>query len=122
MSDQYSESRRNVLKGAAAIAAGGALLGGSSPAQSSALNDGSGNVHDGELGPNMAGTKFKAVVSRGFGRDSTQVLELTMLPINERQIVIKTEASQCCYTMCSRVLGTQAPPDPFRAAGRRDRQ
>ncbi len=113
MSDQYSESRRNVLKGAAAIAAGGALLGGSSPAQSGALNDGSGNVHDGQLGPNMAGTKFKAVVSRGFGRDSTQVLELTMLPINERQIVIKTEASQCCYTMCSRVLGTQAPPDPF---------
>lgn len=116
MSNEYSEARRYLLKGAAAVAAGGSLIGGASLAAAPpAINDGSGDPARGELGPNMAGTKFKAVVSVGFGPDSTKVMELRMLPINERQIVIKTEASQCCYTMCSRVLGTQAPPDPLGA-------
>lgn len=125
MSDEYSESRRSLLKRAVAVAAGGAaggaagaalLAGGTSETQAKPLiNDGSGDPYGQNLGPNMAGTRFKAVVSVGFGPNSTQVRELTMLPINERQIVIRTEASQCCYTMCSRVLGTQAPPDPLGA-------
>jgi S-(hydroxymethyl)glutathione dehydrogenase/alcohol dehydrogenase len=114
MSDEYSQTRRALLKGAAAVAAGGALIGGASAAQAKpAINDGSGDAYGNDLGPNMAGTRFKAVVSVGFGEKSTRVMELTMLPINERQIVIRTESSQCCYTMCSRVLGTQAPPDPL---------
>jgi S-(hydroxymethyl)glutathione dehydrogenase/alcohol dehydrogenase len=40
-------------------------------------------------------------------------MELTLLPISGRQVVVQTEASQCCYTMCARVLGTQDPPDPL---------
>jgi len=116
MTDQYSGSRRDLLKGAALVAAGGAaLISGVPSAQAKMIEDGSGPRQDDyrERGPNVAGLKFRAVVSHRFGPNTTKVMELTMLPINERQVVIKTEASQCCYTMCSRVLGTQAPPDPL---------
>lgn len=117
MPHDYSESRRNLLKTVAVSATGAALVGASSTGQAATQakpatvpTDGSGNVRDGNLGPNMAGTRFRAVVSRGFGPNSTKLEELTLLPINERQIVIKTEATQCCYTMAARILGKELGP------------
>ncbi len=59
----------------------------------------------------VAGRKFRAVVSAGYGPNTTRLEELTLLPLGPRQILVRTEATQCCYTLTSRVLGTQDPPD-----------
>lgn len=111
MADGHSVSRRSLLKkGAAAAVGSAALLGGGTPlaAQAGAAQSG------GDRGPNVAGRKFRAVVSTGFGPNTTKLVDnLTLLPISGRQVVVQTEASQCCYTMCARVLGTQDPPDPL---------
>jgi S-(hydroxymethyl)glutathione dehydrogenase / alcohol dehydrogenase len=106
MTSQSKLSRRSLLKQAAV--AGSAALVSNSPlgAQTNA-------PASRDLGPNVAGRKFMAVVSAGFGANTTKVMELTLLPISDRQVVVRTEASQCCYTMCARVLGTQDPPDPL---------
>lgn len=106
MSPKSELSRRALLK--EAVVAGSAALVGSSPlgAQTNA-------TASRDLGPDIAGRKFKAVVSTGFGANTTKVMELTLLPISARHVVVRTEASQCCYTMCARVLGTQDPPDPL---------
>lgn len=58
------------------------------------------------------GRKFKALVSRGFGANTTSIQELRLLPIGGRQVLVRTEVTQCCYTMSARVMGTQDPPDP----------
>lgn len=99
--------RRDLLKrGAAAVAGGAALVAGAPlSAQQPAAASG--------RGPNLAGRRFRAMVSTGFGPNTTRLQELTLLPISGRQVVVQTEASQCCYTMCARVLGTQDPPDPL---------
>ena len=65
----------------------------------------------------QAGRRFKAWVSRGFGRNTTTLQELTLLPISGRQVVVRTEVTQCCYTMAGRMMGTQDPPT--RTARRR---
>ena len=106
MATTSSVSRRRLLKqGAAAVAGGAALVGGGGArAQTTAA---SGQV------TTFAGRKFKAVVSTGFGPNTTRLEELTLLPISGRQVLIQNEVSQCCYTMVARVLGTQDPPDPL---------
>jgi S-(hydroxymethyl)glutathione dehydrogenase/alcohol dehydrogenase len=110
MASKPSVSRRALLKhAAAAAAAGGATMIGAAPLAAQA-----GALAAGDRGPNVAGRKFRAVVSTGFGPNTTKLVDnLTLLPIGGRQVVIQTEASQCCYTMCARVLGTQDPPDPL---------
>ena len=104
-------SRRSLLKHAAAAAGGGAAaLFAGAPVQAAAQAA----AQTSNLGPNVAGRKFKAVVSTGFGPNTTKIVDnLTLLPISGRQVVVRTEASQCCYTMCARVMGTQDPPDPL---------
>ncbi len=105
-SSESSVSRRSVLKkGAAAIGGGAAtLLGGGSSIAAQSIAPGQGG--------DMAGRRFKAMVTRGFGPNSTALQELKMLPIGGRQIVVRNQATQCCYTIVSRMLGTQAPPNP----------
>jgi S-(hydroxymethyl)glutathione dehydrogenase / alcohol dehydrogenase len=100
-------SRRTLLKnGAAATVAGGAaLVGGGSVAAQSASRGGASQT--------VAGRKFRALVTTGFGAGTTALMDLTLLPIGGRQVAVRTEVSQCCYTMCARVLGTQDPPDPL---------
>jgi S-(hydroxymethyl)glutathione dehydrogenase/alcohol dehydrogenase len=63
----------------------------------------------------VAGRKIKAVVSTGFGPGTTNIEELTLLPISGRQVLVRTEVSQCCYTMTVRMFGTQdgGRPDPL---------
>ncbi|MGA2213569.1 MAG: alcohol dehydrogenase catalytic domain-containing protein [Bryobacteraceae bacterium] len=92
-------SRRNILR----TAVGGAAFAGQAglaPAQKTGT---------------VAGRKFKAWVSSGFGPDTTRFEELTLLPISGRQVLVRTEASQCCYTMTVRIFGTQdgGRPDPL---------
>ena len=46
--------------------------------------------------------------------DRGSLQELTLLPIGGRQVVIRNQATQCCYSNCSRMLGTA---DPAGAGG-----
>jgi len=104
----HRESRRSVLKKGAAAVAGSAALAAGVPLGAQTATQGAGT-----RGPDVAGRRFKALVSTGFGPNTTKLVDLTLLPISGRQVVVQTEASQCCYTMCARVLGTQDPPDPL---------
>ena len=102
-------SRRRLLKqGAAAAIGGAAMLGGPGVVQTAAAQAGQSGA-----GGAIAGRKFKAWVARGFGPNTIKLEELTLLPISGRQVLVRTEATQCCYSMVARMLGTQDPPDPL---------
>src|SRR6516162_3102497 len=93
-------SRRGLLKkGAAAAAASAASL----------------------LSPQVAGVitrrRFKGWISRGNGAGRTTLQEITLRPITGRQVVVRTEATNLCYSNVGAVLGLQpaaaaAPPTP----------
>ena len=102
-SDRSGLSRRNLLR--TASAAGVALVPQALSAQSATA--------PGQRTNTVAGRKFRAIVSSGFGPNTTHLEELTLLPISGRQVLIRTEVSQCCYTMTARIFGTQDPPDPL---------
>ncbi|MEQ1574180.1 MAG: alcohol dehydrogenase catalytic domain-containing protein [Vicinamibacterales bacterium] len=98
-------SRRRVLKAAGAAAVGGAsaLLGGSALAA--------------QGGPavitnTQAGRKFKAVVK--FSREAPSLVELTARALTARQILIRTEAAQTCYSSVRQILqpSASAPGQP----------
>lgn len=97
-------SRRGVLTGGVALAAqAGALR-----AQSKSGNAAAGG-----------GRKFRAWVSRGTGAGRTTLQELTLRPIGGRQVVVRTEATNLCYSVSSDVLGLPQPSfGPRPAAGR----
>ena len=91
-------SRRAVLKKSAA--AGGALAVGSAHAAA--------GVQARPAAPaiqqnSQSGRPFRAFVRFGTG---TSVEELRLLPIQPRQVVIRTEAAAPCYTIVASVLGT----------------
>lgn len=87
---QFSVSRRGVLTGGVALAAqSGALL-----AQSKAASP---------------GRKFRGWVSRGVGPGRTTLQDLTLRPITGRQVLVRTEATNLCYSNSSDVLGLLQP-------------
>jgi len=96
MQPKSTVNRRSILKSGLAAGAAFAAQTKSSSAQT----------------PASAGKTFRAWVSRGFGQNTTTLQELKLLPLNRRQVLIRTEVTQCCYTMAARFLGTQDPPDP----------
>src|SRR5262245_11878762 len=100
-------TRRGLLKkGATAAAAGAAGL--LTPSQTAAQSTQAPAV--------VARTKFKAWISRGDGRGRTTLHEVTLRPISGRQVVVRTEATNLCYSNVGAVLGVQlsaggaAPP------------
>ena len=99
-------SRRQLLKkSAAAAAAGTAALGaqGASPS--------------GQAPTVVTARRFRAWVTRGAGADRTTLQELTLRPISGRQIVVRTEATNLCYSNVPFVLSLQAPATAGRAGG-----
>src|ERR1019366_256669 len=91
-------SRRDLIRkgaeavggGAAALAAGGALLAQQSgPAVSPQ--------------PTFAGRKMRAFVRTPQG---ASVQEVKLLPLRDEMVAIRTEATQCCYTIVNQALGT----------------
>ncbi len=56
-----------------------------------------------------AGRKFRAFLRY---RTGTSVEELRLLPIQPREVVIRTEASGVCYTIVGQSLGTRDAPRP----------
>ncbi len=93
-------TRRRVLTQVAAAVGGGAaaLFGGGSAVQ--AAQAGPASVAQ---TPSRAGQKFRAFVRFGAG---ASVEALKLLPISPRQVVIRAEASQVCYTTTAQALST----------------
>ena len=53
----------------------------------------------------IKGRKFRAWVSRGTGTGRTKLEDLTLRPISGRQIVVRTEGTNLCYSNTTTVLG-----------------
>jgi S-(hydroxymethyl)glutathione dehydrogenase/alcohol dehydrogenase len=53
--------------------------------------------------------RFKAWISRGDGPNRTTLQEATLRPIGGRQVVVRTEATNLCYSNVPAVLGLQPP-------------
>jgi len=79
-------SRRGIFKAGIAAAAGGIAL-----AQSQSTR------------------RFRGWVSRGTGPGRTTLQELTLRPITGRQVVVRTEATNLCYSNAPFVLGLPGP-------------
>ena len=109
--DHKKPSRRGLLKLGIAAAGGAALA----PAETVLAQSRSAAV--------VTARRFRGWVSRGAGEGRTTLQELTLRPISGRQVVVRTEATNLCYSNVGAVLGLRpnlgpppAPP-PAPAAG-----
>lgn len=92
-------TRRGLLKkGAAAAAAGAAAL--LTPPRTAAQAVQAPAV--------ITRRRFRAWISRGNGPGRTTLHEVTLRPIAGRQVVVRTEATNLCYSNVGAVLGLQA--------------
>ena len=91
--DDSNVSRRGVLKGTLAAAAAARLL---APAGASA-----------QAPAVVTRRRFKAWIARGEGTSRTKLEEVTLKPIGGRQVVVRTEATNLCYSNVPPVLGIQ---------------
>jgi S-(hydroxymethyl)glutathione dehydrogenase/alcohol dehydrogenase len=91
-------SRRKLLTSGAA-AGGAALFGGATPAPAQAPTV-------------VTRRRFKAWISRGNGPGRTTLHDVTLRPIAGRQVVVRTEATNLCYSNVPAVLGLQPAPPP----------
>src|SRR5437773_2050454 len=96
-------SRRGLLKLGIAAAGGAAL----SPAGSVRAQSRSAAI--------VTARRFRAWVSRGAGEGRTTLQELTLRPISGRQVVVRTEATNLCYSNVGAVLGLRPTLGPAPA-------
>src|SRR6185295_16214106 len=99
-------SRRRLLRNGAAAAAGGAALWSAGPAAQS-----------GRAPAVVTARRFKAWIGRGEGTARTKLEEVTLKPIGGRQVVVRTEATNLCYSNVPPVLGIQPAPAAAAAPG-----
>src|SRR5678815_6148046 len=59
---------------------------------------------------------FRAWISRGTGTGRTTLREVRLRPIAGRQVVVRTEACNLCYSNVGAVLGIQPAPPTTGAA------
>jgi S-(hydroxymethyl)glutathione dehydrogenase / alcohol dehydrogenase len=97
MSNRRKLSRRRLLKDSMAAAASGAAL----LAQT--------GTAFGQAPAAVTRQRFKAWISRGEGPGRTTLQEATLRPIGGRQVVVRTEATNLCYSNVPAVLGLQPP-------------
>ncbi len=95
MGRRHTVSRRRLLIQGAAAAAGAAALG--SPGASAF----------GQAPAVVTARRFRGWVTRGGGAGRTTLQELTLRPITGRQIVVRTEATNLCYSNVPFVLALQ---------------
>ncbi len=92
-----SLSRRRLFKQGAAAAASAALVSQSGTAFGQ--------------GPAVVTARtFRAWISRGNGRGRTTLQEIRLRPVTGRNVVVRTEACNLCYSNVGAVLGIQAAP------------
>ena len=100
MSKKRTISRRRLLRDSAAAAAGGAALlaqAGTAFGQAPAV---------------VTQRRFKAWISRGDGPGRTTLHEASLRPIAGRQVLVRTEATNLCYSNVPAVLGLPPPTPP----------
>ena len=98
-----STSRRDLLKAGIAAAGGMAIA----PQDAVRAQTGGPAV--------VTRQRFRGWISRGTGTNRTTLQDLTLRPIGGRQVVVRTEATNLCYSNVGAVLGIQpaiAPPPP----------
>jgi S-(hydroxymethyl)glutathione dehydrogenase/alcohol dehydrogenase len=95
--DNGPVSRRAVLQGgaAAAVAGGAAAAAVSSPAILSGA---------------MTGRSYRAYAR--FGADGGRLIDVRMLPLDPDRVVVRTEATQACYTILGQVAMFPNAPKP----------
>jgi S-(hydroxymethyl)glutathione dehydrogenase/alcohol dehydrogenase len=93
-------SRRRLLK--TGLAAAGAAAIGSSADARSARRPGAEQSQGAAL---VTGRRFRGWISRGSGSGRTTLQDLTLRPISGRQVVVRTEATNLCYSNTGAVLG-----------------
>ena len=98
-----SISRRRLFKKGAAAAAGAALVSSSGTAF-------------GQAPAVVTARTFRAWISRGTGRGRTTLQEARLRPVTGRNVVVRTEACNLCYSNVGAVLGIQAAPPAAGAA------
>ena len=109
MATRLSHSRRSILKKAAAAIGGGAatlVSGGVVAAQGPVVAQGSSPAPPGtapQITPSRSGQRFRAFVRFGTG---ASLQDLKLLPISPKQVVVRTEAAQICYTTTGVALAT----------------
>jgi S-(hydroxymethyl)glutathione dehydrogenase/alcohol dehydrogenase len=60
--------------------------------------------------------RFKAWISRGDGPGRTTLHEAALRPITGRQVLVRTEATNLCYSLVPAVLGLPPPTPPAASA------
>ena len=93
--EKKTTSRRGLLKLGIAAAGGAALAPGAILAQTRSEQSSAAVV---------TARRFRGWVSRGAGEGRTTFQELTLRPISGRQVVVRTEASNLCYSNVGAVL------------------
>ena len=96
-------SRRSLLKTGLA-AAGAAAIGLTADADAQASARRAGAEHS-QSPAVVTARRFRGWISRGSGRGRTTVQDLTLRPITGRQVVVRTEATNLCYSNTGAVLG-----------------
>ena len=96
-------SRRGLLS---AVAAGGAALAG-------------GASLVGQAPAVVTARRFRGWVTRRGGTNRTTLQQLTLRPVSGRQLVVRTEATNLCYSNVGAVLGLQANAGGGAPAGAR---
>ena len=96
-------SRRSLLKTGLA-AAGAAAIGvtADADAEASALRPSAAQSQSPAV---VTARRFRGWISRGSGRGRTTLQDLTLRPITGRQVVVRTEATNLCYSNTGAVLG-----------------
>ena len=98
-----SISRRRLLKQSAAAAGGAAAMAGNASLFAQAPSV-------------VTARRFRGWVTRGGGTNRTTLQELTLRPVTGRQVLVRTEATNLCYSNVGAVLGLQPAPPPGVAA------
>jgi hypothetical protein len=97
MSTKKSDlTRRGLLKKGAVVATAGLLTSPLTTAQSA------------QAPAVVTRRTFKAWISRGDGPGRTKLHEVTLRPIAGRQVVVRTEATNLCYSNAGAVLSLQS--------------
>src|SRR5262245_23433185 len=91
-------TRRKLLQGSLAAAAAG-------PAALAASPQGAGQ----QAPALVTRRRFRAWISRGDGAGRTSLQEVTLRPISARQVLVRTEATNLCYSNAPAVLGQPLP-------------
>src|SRR5688572_13117745 len=95
-------SRRRLLKTGLA-AAGAAAIGVSAEAKLSA--EAKASALQAQSPTVITARRFRGWISRGSGRGRSTLQDLTLRPISGRQVVVRTEATNLCYSNTGAVLG-----------------